>query len=163
MMQIRKATLADLDVLIDLYEHARLFMSQNGNPDQWGLTYPSRNLLAKDIEEGHSYLCEENGEILIAFYYRVGIDDTYLKIYKGHWLSDAPYAAIHRIVSSHKKKGAIDFCLNWTFEQCPNLKMDTHKDNIIMQHVLDKNGFIYCGIIFTAEGDERLAYQKSGT
>jgi len=29
----------------------------------------------------------------------------------------------------------------------------------IMQHVIEKYGFTYCGIIYLASGDERLAYQ----
>jgi hypothetical protein len=29
-----------------------------------------------------------------------------------------------------------------------------------MQHVISKAGFRYCGIIYLASGDERLAYQK---
>ena len=30
----------------------------------------------------------------------------------------------------------------------------------IMQHNIAKHGFTYCGIIYLANGDERLAYQK---
>ena len=29
----------------------------------------------------------------------------------------------------------------------------------IMQHVIEKYSFTYCGIIYLASGDERLAYQ----
>ena len=29
-----------------------------------------------------------------------------------------------------------------------------------MQHILQKHGFRYCGIIYLLNGDERLAYQK---
>jgi hypothetical protein len=31
-----------------------------------------------------------------------------------------------------------------------------------MQHNILKHGFTYCGIIYLASGDERLAYQKYG-
>ena len=37
--------------------------------------------------------------------------------------------------------------------------LDTHKDNI-MQYNIEKYGFTYCGIIYLASGDARLAYQK---
>ena len=30
-----------------------------------------------------------------------------------------------------------------------------------MQRALEKSGFAYCGIIYLASGDERLAYQKT--
>jgi hypothetical protein len=29
-----------------------------------------------------------------------------------------------------------------------------------MQHNIEKHGFTYCGIIYLASGDKRLAYQK---
>ena len=37
---------------------------------------------------------------------------------------------------------------------------DTHRDHRIMQHLLEKHGFTYCGVIYLASGDERLAYQR---
>ena len=48
----------------------------------------------------------------------------------------------------------------FAFTREPNIRIDTHRDNIIMQHNLAKHGFTYCGIIFLANGDERLAFQK---
>lgn len=38
----------------------------------------------------------------------------------------------------------------------------THRDNKPMQHVVEQNGFKYCGIIHLENGDERLAYQRIG-
>ena len=40
-------------------------------------------------------------------------------------------------------------------------KIDTHRDNKVMQNLLKKNGFSYCGIICLNDCSERLAYQKS--
>ena len=42
-----------------------------------------------------------------------------------------------------------------------SIRIDTHKDNIPMQRALAKHGFIKCGIIHLANGDERIAFQKS--
>ncbi len=58
-MEIRKSQLTDLDTLMKMYENARSFMSSHGNPTQWGNTYPPKPLVAKDIEEGCSYVCIE--------------------------------------------------------------------------------------------------------
>lgn len=160
-MEIRKSEMADLDTLLKMYENARLFMTGHGNPTQWGNTYPPKPLLAKDIDAGRSYVCLEHERIIATFYYREGWDDTYAKIYDGQWLNESPYGVVHRITSDGTVKGAATFCLNWAFEQCGNLKIDTHKDNVVMQHMLDKNGFTYCGIIYTENKSERLAYQKS--
>ena len=39
--------------------------------------------------------------------------------------------------------------------------MDTHGDNIVMQNLLKKLGFVYCGIIHVEEDDDpRLAFEK---
>ncbi len=36
-------------------------------------------------------------------------------------------------------------------EHCQSLRADTHADNKIMQHLLEKNGFTRCGVIHVAE------------
>ena len=38
---ITLATAADLPRILALYAHARAFMAQNGNPNQWGQTRPT--------------------------------------------------------------------------------------------------------------------------
>lgn len=160
-MNIRKTTFDDMNVLLKLYENARTFMSNHGNPTQWGTAYPPASMLEQDITAGHSYVCEEDGYIIATFYFRTGKDDTYAKIYDGQWLNDLPYGVVHRITSDGSVKGAASFCLEWAFSQCGNLKIDTHRDNQIMQHMLEKNGFTRCGIIYIEDGSERIAYQKA--
>lgn len=159
-MNIRKTELTDIEELQKLYEHARTFMADHGNPTQWGNTYPPKSLIEQDIRDGVSYVCEEAGQLLAVFFYKKGRDDTYAKIYEGQWLNEDPYGVVHRIASSGTRKGCASFCLNWALTQCGNLKIDTHRDNRIMQHLHDKNGFTYCGIIYLDDGTERLAYQK---
>ncbi len=160
-MNIRKTTMADLDRVLAIYMRARQFMSDHGNPNQWGTMKPAREQVIKDIENGDSYVCEAEGQLAAVFFYKQAIDPTYVQIYEGSWLNDAPYGVVHRIASAGTVKGAGSFCLNWAFAQCGNLKIDTHRDNTVMQNTLKKNGFAYCGIIYLEDGDERLAYQKS--
>ena len=40
------------------------------------------------------------------------------------------------------------------------MRCDTHPGNIIMQHTLEKNGYIRCGIIRLTDGADRFAYEK---
>ena len=160
IMNIRKALLEELKTIMNLYENARIFMREHGNPDQWGTSYPPQDMIEDDIRLGNLYVCTEEDTIEAVFFYKEGIDPTYLKIQDGQWLNDNPYGVVHRITSSGKVKGAASFCLDWAFSQCGNLKIDTHENNIVMQNMLKKNGFTYCGRIYVEDGGERLAFQK---
>ena len=159
-MLIRKSTTADLAKIGEIYENAKKFMRETGNPNQWTAAHPNIDTARNDIEKGIGYVAEENGEILAVFMLSQGKDPTYAKIYDGAWLSDAPYGVIHRIAVAEQGRGIIDFCINECFAKCGNLRIDTHRDNLPMQRALLKRGFVYCGIIYLENGDERLAYQK---
>lgn len=159
-MNIRKACMEDLPEMLEIYELARKFMSQTGNPTQWKNGYPQENLLRKDIAEGVSYVGEADGQLEAVFVYFEGDDPTYHVIEQGNWLNDAPYGVVHRVASRGRVKGAGTQCILWALAQCGNLRMDTHDDNKVMQHVLEKIGFIKCGRIYTHDGTERIAYQK---
>lgn len=157
---VRKADYNDFEAIMDIYRHAQSFMQKNGNPDQWGNFYPPAHLIKKDIST-KMYVCTENGEILCVFYYAQESDPDYSTIENGAWLCDKPYGVVHRVASSHKVKGAAKFSLNWAYEQCKNLRIDTHEDNTPMQSLLKSLGFSYCGIIRLSDGEKRLAFQKS--
>ncbi len=159
-MEIRKTHSNDLDKILTLYEAARIFMENNNNPDQWGKLYPSRQLLENDIKNAKSYVCVDDSQILGTFYFEVGIESTYLKIFDGVWLNDLPYGVVHRIATVREKRGVASFCLDWCLKQCGNVRIDTHRNNLPMIRVLEKNGFVLCGIINLENGDERIAFQK---
>jgi hypothetical protein len=67
---------------------------------------------------------------------------------------------VHRIGSYPEVHGVFASIMDWCFEADPNIRIDTHRYNLIMQHNILKHGFSYFGIILLASGDERLAYQK---
>ena len=160
---IRKSTTDDLSTLMELYECGRSTMRRSGNMRQWTHGYPTQEVVEQDIARGHSYLCvdESSGQAVGTFAFIAGADPTYARIYGGQWADDTrPYATIHRLAGREGTKGVADACLRWCSEQQPNLRADTHRDNRIMQHILRKHGFRYCGVIHLANGDERLAFQK---
>ena len=160
-MEIRKTKPEELNALLDLYAQARSFMAEHGNASQWGDTYPEKWLVKADIESGNSYVCEENGHIAATFYFSQEPDPCYNRIEDGQWLNGKPYGVVHRITSDGRIKGAASFCLAWALEQCGNVRIDTHRDNDVMQNLLKKNGVVYCGIVYMEDGSERMAYQKS--
>lgn len=159
-MLIRKTAEADLLQIAKIYENAKRFMRETGNPNQWNSDRPSLLSAREDMEKGVGYVAEEDGEILAVFMFTQNPDPTYAKIYGGKWLSDAPYGVIHRIAVAKQGQGIIGKCIDECFARCQNLRIDTHRDNLPMQRALLKRGFEYCGIIYLANGDERLAYQK---
>lgn len=160
-MIIRPTELKDLPLVMGIYEYARSFMRANGNASQWVNGYPSEELIRQEIEDNHSFVCiGEQGEIAGTFCFILGDDPTYRQIYEGAWLNDAPYGVIHRMATNGKQKGVADACFDWCMEQSDNIRVDTHKDNLVMQHILEKRGFRRCGIIYVRDGTERIAYQR---
>ena len=67
--------------------------------------------------------------------------------------NDEPYSVIHRIASTPASHGVFDAVLDYCESIDPNIRIDTHADNIIMINGLKKRGFQYIGIIHLANGD----------
>ena len=161
-MKIRKAKTEEIDMIMSVFDAARQFMRKTGNDRQWIDGYPSKEMILGNIRDGGLYVClSDDDRIAGAFYFKVEADKTYAKIYDGEWLNDKPYGVVHRIASNGIRKGIGDACLQWCFEQCGNVRVDTHRDNTVMQNILTRNGYRQCGIIYIENGSERIAYQKS--
>ena len=154
---IRLAEPRDLAAVLEIYAYARAFMAQNGNPNQWGSTNPPAETLRQDIEKQQMYLVVDGERICGVFALISGEDPTYRIIYDGRWSSGAPYHTIHRL-AGNGSGGIFTACLSFCRENCGYLRIDTHHDNRVMQHCLEKAGFVRCGIIFLANGDPRIAY-----
>lgn len=161
MMLIRPTEINELPFVMEIYEYARSFMRANGNTTQWVNGYPSEELIRQEIVDRHSFVCiGVQGELLGTFCFILGDDPTYQQIYEGAWLNDGPYGVIHRMATNGKQKGVADACLEWCAERSDNIRVDTHRDNLVMQHILEKRGFQRCGIIYVGDGTERIAYQR---
>ena len=157
--RIRKAEVCDLAELGRIYDAARQFMRNNGNPHQWQGGYPQKELLLSDIRRGALYAVLKEGILHGVFYFAVEEDPTYHRIYDGDWLSNAPYGVIHRIASDGSG-GIFAAALAFCSEKTNHLRIDTHADNNPMQHVVEKHGFHRCGIIYVSDGSPRIAYEK---
>lgn len=151
--------MSDLDEIINIYKYAQEFMIRNGNPNQWGLIHPSREMIISDINNNKCKVIYDELKIHGVFALFDGIDPTYIHINSGKWLNDEPYLTIHRIASDGKAHGVFQCALNYCKALTDNIRIDTHKDNLIMQKILEKNGFKKCGIIYVNDGTSRIAYQ----
>ncbi len=158
---IRAAQTQDLNAIETVYTAARAFMRASGNMRQWVDGYPQRDLLAADIQKGQLFVLEENGCVHGAFAFILGEDPTYGYIENGKWPNSKPYGTIHRIGTDGKIKGAVKAALDFALQYTDEVRADTHEDNRPMQHVLAKNGFVRCGVIYLEDGAPRIAYQYS--
>lgn len=161
-MEIRKTEERDLPEVLAIYRYARTFMREHGNPRQWGDKWPPEALIREDIRRGKSYVCEADGRVEATFFYDEGenVEPAY-SVIDGSFTGPARYGVVHRIAASENGHGAGSFCVNWAVSQCGNLRIDTHPDNLVMQNMLQKNGFRYCGIVHIPEDDDpRYAYEK---
>ena len=157
-MYIRKAEHGELSQIISVYAFAREVMRETGNGTQWKNTYPTDEIILSDIENGYLHLlCDEDG-IQGVFAFLPEGDPVYDHI-DGAWLNEKPHAAVHRVASAGKKKGVLPTCMQYCLSRSDNIKIDTHENNKIMQHQLEKFGFVRCGIITLANGESRIAYQ----
>lgn len=165
MYTIRKSTTADIDSIMLLAKAARQIMKDNGNPTQWTDNHPSRETIEDDVQHADSYvICKAEGEIVGTFVFKQGPDPSYAQIYNGEWIDNThTYHVIHRVMSTPDAHGIFAAIMDYCNKHADNLRIDTHRNNSIMQHLIKKYGFHYCGIVHIIDLDtdfERLAYQK---
>ena len=158
-MVIRPAAPADLPALRPVFEAAKAIMRADGNPDQWSAPgFPPEDLLLRDIERGGGFVIEDR--VPRAYFALLpSPEPTYDRI-DGAWLTDEPYGVIHRIASYPEDHGIFASIIDFAAARYAHLRIDTHRDNRIMQHLLSKHGFTCCGIIWLADGTPRLAYER---
>ena len=150
-MKIRHSTELDIGRMMEIYGYARKYMAEHGNPNQWGPTrWPPEELIRRDIQSGNSYVCLNDHDMVVGTFFFIhgkDIEPTYRNITDGSWLNDSPYGVVHRVAGDG---------------QCGHLRIDTHGDNVVMQNLLKKLGFIHCGTIYVEEDDyPRLAFEKT--
>ena len=144
-----------------IYDSAKYYMRSQGNFDQWTGGYPDRDTILTDIAHWSHYLAEdEEGNLLMVFSFILGDDPTYKVIEHGKWLNDKPYGTIHRIASAGVRGGMLKACVDYCKKMTDNIRIDTHADNSPMQNALHRLEFSFCGLIYTADGSPRLAFQK---
>ncbi len=159
-MDIRLAREEDIEGILNLYEMARQFMSENKNPNQWGYSYPSIENIKDDMSENSLYICEDKSELLAVFCYKFEDDKDYAYIEQGSWLDDSAYGVVHRIATKRGTNGIGAYCIDYAYNASGNLRIDTHEDNIPMRNLLKKLGFIQCGFVYVRGKNKRIAFQK---
>lgn len=165
-MTFRKGNLGEAFVIYEIIKQAQEYMKKSGI-NQWQGNYPNEDTIKEDIEQGLNYVCSDGQDILATVAVLLDGEKAYDKIYEGKWLTEGKYAAIHRVAvdSNSKGRGLGSKMISYVEDIChkhnmKSIRVDTHKDNIPMQKMLNKNNFKYCGIIYLENGEERIAFEK---
>ena len=152
-------------------EAAKRIMRSSGNMHQWTDGYPSEAVIAADMEHNGGFVIEDDdgehqssGKIVGYFAFLPSPEPTYARIYEGKWVDDErPYHVVHRIASYPDAHGIFSSIMDFCFSHDSNIRIDTHRDNHIMQHNMVKHGFSYCGIIYLGSGDAPGPARPQGT
>lgn len=160
LLNIDKAKTQDLPRILEIYAYARKFMKDTGNASQWKDHFPPESLLEDDIKAGNLYVLKDKDTIHGVFAFIIGVEPTYAEIEQGEWISDTEYGTLHRIAKDGMVHGIFNRIVAFCNQKISHLRIDTHKDNKVMQHLIRKNGFRECGIIHVADGSPRIAYEK---
>ena len=79
-LSIRTADWKDLPEINLIYQYARKFMAEMGNPAQWGKKFPLESQIKKDIENRQLYVVETGKGICGVFALIIGPNPTYAEI-----------------------------------------------------------------------------------
>ena len=167
-MIIKKVNITEIEVVMSIISEAIKLLGKTSL--QWQQGYPNEEVMKIDISNGYCYGAFDKNHLIGIITLKKGIDENYIDI-DGNWsipLSDNDLQ-IHRIAVKedyHGKKIGdllIKFAIKKAKEDnCTSIKVDTHRVNYPMQHILINNQFSYAGII-TLKKDEidntRLAYE----
>ncbi|MBF0818224.1 GNAT family N-acetyltransferase [Streptococcus acidominimus] len=164
-MEIRLAHPNEVTAICQIFEEARAFLAQSGS-SQWQGSYSSQEDVFDDILSGRGYVAIVEGQVAAYTAVQVGNEPAYNEIYDGKWQhNNFLYTIFHRVAVAQKFRGQqiIQTFLQGLIEgeKGPDFRCDTHEQNLPMQHILEKLGFVYCGKV-PIDG-ERLAYQKIKT
>lgn len=162
-MKIRKTTMHDVDSVLSIINEAKQYFKEHAI-NQWQDGYPNKDTVIQDIVNQEGYVLEENKEIIATCMISIREDPTYQHI-EGSWLHLGSYAVLHRVATRNDQKGQglASLLINEVKSIYPtitSIRVDTHPDNKSMQQVFNKNDFRYCGIIYLANKDQRMAYEK---
>jgi hypothetical protein len=152
----------DLPEVLRVYGVARAFMQNNGNPDQWGEHYPPTSLVENDIRTGELFVVLDGEKIVAAFVFFVRPEPDYAVLKSGSWAQDGDYGVMHRVASDGSVKGVFSAIFAFARKYVNHLRIDTHEDNLVMQAVLARHGFVRRGVAIVRGGGERFAYEYNG-
>lgn len=164
-LHLRLAIAGEETRAMELLNQGKAYMLQQ-NLQQWDDSYPAISDVLGDIQEGKGwFLCD--GENTIAYFCATDGEEEVYRVIEGQWLTQgSKYLTIHRLAfdSAYRGKGLASAVFTLSEEiarekGAKSLRVDTHGDNKIMQRVINRSGFTYCGVVYY-DGSPRVAFEK---
>lgn len=165
-MILRKSVTEDIPAIMEIVRDAQQSLKVLGI-DQWQNGYPSVSVIENDIAAGNSYVLVRDHEIVATAAVLFSGEPTYADIHNGEWITDHEYAVVHRLAvkQQYKQAGTASFLMDNIEEividyGMRSIRIDTHEGNVPMRGLLQKKGYKVCGIIYLADGNQRVALEK---
>lgn len=167
-MKLFKSKQNDIKEIYEIIKSGVKHQKKN-DIEQWSFDSPWLKTIENDINNSNSYNLKDSktDKIIAIFTLIKGIDPTYINIYEGKWKYDDEYIAVHRVAISDEFRGngLAKIVFKEIEEVCRDkkvsiIRIDTHKDNIMMRKAIEGANFEYAGIITAANGTDRVAYEK---
>ena len=162
-MILRKACVDEINAAYQCIEDAREYHHSLGFV-QWHAGYPTVQTIQEDVANGTGFVIAEEDKILGYCCIIIGDEPAY-HVIDGAWKTNLPYAVVHRMAFGKHSRGKglstkvfsliKDYCVE---NDIKAIRVDTQKENKVMQHILVKEGFEYCGLV-TFDGGPKLAYE----
>lgn len=147
-----------------IIDDARAFQQAQGFT-QWTKEYPTLKDIRNDIANQKGYVVRVDGKVVGYMCIDFAGEPAYDKI-EGAWSTDEPYAVVHRLAISEEYRGKQltrlvfelieSICLQ---KDIHSIRVDTDGENKRMQYVLQKRGFVPCGVVEFG-GGPKLAFDK---
>ena len=165
MQTFRRTTEQDLPFIMDIIREVQENFRIAGI-DQWQDGYPDEASFREDMQHGDSYVLLDGETVVATAMITFRGEPTYNQI-EGAWLTNEPYAVIHRIAVSPSLRGKRlaerffeEMILMCKEKEITRLRIDTHQENKAMQRLILRLNYTYCGIIYVRGGAPRLAYER---
>ncbi|MDR0541054.1 MAG: GNAT family N-acetyltransferase [Dysgonamonadaceae bacterium] len=163
-IQLRKAETTDVvriwQIILQAKEQMRL-----RNSRQWQDGYPAVENIIHDIANGYGYVLFVHNEV-IAYAAVIFTGEPAYEHIQGQWLSEQPYVVVHRlaVADERKRQGVATLFMQKIAELSRrkgvySFRADTNFDNLYMQKIFAKSGFVYCGEVLY-DKNRRMAYEK---
>jgi ribosomal protein S18 acetylase RimI-like enzyme len=151
-IQIRRATLADIDALLIITKACAKHMIYN-NIFQWNENYPNRNAFVTDVHRNELFVLFDTSQIVGCIVISTFMDEEYKDV---DWLSpDGTSVYIHRLAIHPETQGKgyaqqlMTFAENYAIENnYRSIRLDTFSKNLRNQKFYELRGYKKLGNIY---------------